>query len=359
MAPPYVTPLKKWLEKLVHTRMLTWFSPCVFGDADGYPGTRSFYHGTSIGRSVVDTFWGILGGDVLALNKYDAHPETKKLKPWSNAFFVASSFSILNYPTDFFDVVRSGKVHVHIDEVVSLGPNTVHLASGTKLTVDALVSASGWKHSPALQFLPSTVDVGLPQKSSVAESNPLFAKADEEILSRFPRLKAQPKAPDFKPLEETKGVEDPKGESEDNYGPYTLYRFMVPPSLVGDRDIAFAGAIMTFTTSLIAQAQGLWISAYFASDSSSPLPVGTKPEDIEYSAILHNRFGKWRYPQGRGAHFPDMVFDALPYIDLLLQDLKLQRWRKGGNVAEIFSPYGPEDYKGLVEEWLKNKQTAA
>jgi cation diffusion facilitator CzcD-associated flavoprotein CzcO len=32
MAPPYVTPFKKWLEKLVHTRFLTWFSPCVWGD---------------------------------------------------------------------------------------------------------------------------------------------------------------------------------------------------------------------------------------------------------------------------------------------------------------------------------------
>lgn len=28
MSPPFVTPLKKWLEKLVMTRMLTWFSPC-------------------------------------------------------------------------------------------------------------------------------------------------------------------------------------------------------------------------------------------------------------------------------------------------------------------------------------------
>lgn len=30
MSPPFVTPLKKWLEKLVMTRMLTWFSPCVW-----------------------------------------------------------------------------------------------------------------------------------------------------------------------------------------------------------------------------------------------------------------------------------------------------------------------------------------
>jgi cation diffusion facilitator CzcD-associated flavoprotein CzcO len=32
MAPAYVTPLKKWLEKLAHIRFLTWFSPCSWGD---------------------------------------------------------------------------------------------------------------------------------------------------------------------------------------------------------------------------------------------------------------------------------------------------------------------------------------
>lgn len=30
MSPPFVTPLKKWLEKLVMTRALTWLSPCVW-----------------------------------------------------------------------------------------------------------------------------------------------------------------------------------------------------------------------------------------------------------------------------------------------------------------------------------------
>lgn len=30
MSPPFVTPLKKWLEKLVMTRALTWFSPCAW-----------------------------------------------------------------------------------------------------------------------------------------------------------------------------------------------------------------------------------------------------------------------------------------------------------------------------------------
>lgn len=68
MAPPYVTPLKKWLEKLVTTRLLTWFSPCIWGDADGFANVRSFLHGTWLGRKIVDGFWTVLANDVVQLN---------------------------------------------------------------------------------------------------------------------------------------------------------------------------------------------------------------------------------------------------------------------------------------------------
>ena len=72
MAPPYVTPLKKWLEKLVTTRFLTWFSPCIWGEADGYTRVRSFLHGTWLGRKIVDAFWAVLADDVVQL---DGHLE--------------------------------------------------------------------------------------------------------------------------------------------------------------------------------------------------------------------------------------------------------------------------------------------
>lgn len=46
--------------------------------------------------------------------------------------------------------------------------------------------------------------------------------------------------------------------------------------------------------------------------------------------MLYARFGKWRYPAGHGEQFPDFVFDALPYVDLLVGDLGLSVHRKGG-----------------------------
>lgn len=363
--------------------MLTWFSPCIWGDADGYVSTRRFYHGSAIGRAITNAFWSILGNDVLTLNKYDGHPETKKLKPWSEAMFTASSFSILTYPTDIFDLVRNGTVKVHIADITHLSPQTVHLSDGSTLETDAMICATGWKHLPPLKFLPQGIDKGLGIPHTPGDE-PLFtpdtvSRADEEILERFPRLKQQPvQNKNLKPLLDSDGVST---SDEINPSapltPYTLYRFMVPPtaSLLAQRDIAFAGVLMNFSVPLMAHAQGLWITAYF----DGKLPVSVIPpcppdlaataasgeaegegavktiEEVRYQTVLHSRFGKWRYPAGYGTRFPDFVFDALPYVDLLVKDLGLPIYRKKGWIAEATEPYGPDDYKELVEEWrVKN-----
>ncbi|KAK0721673.1 hypothetical protein B0T26DRAFT_644428 [Lasiosphaeria miniovina] len=380
LAPPYVTPLKKWLEKLVHTRMLTWFSPCVWGDADGYTKTRGFYHGTAIGRAITNAFWSVLGGDVITLNKYDAHPETKKLKPWSEAMFTASSFSILNYPTNIFDLVRDGTIRVHIADVVRLSPRTVHLSGGSQVETDAMCCVTGWKHVPLIKFLPEGVDreLGLPHVPGDDATEPLLKaeavdRADREILARFPRLKSQPvQNKNMKPLLATDGLSTTdKINPSTPLTPYTLYHFIVPPSarFLQARDVAFAGVLMNFNTPVIAHAQSVWISAYFNDQLSAqvvPPVVGNSAatpgsedtgnmvktiDELRYETVLHARFGKWRYPAGHGAQFPDFVFDALPYVDLLLRDLGLPIYRKAGWLAEATEPYGPEDYKDLVAEF--------
>lgn len=76
---------------------------------------------------------------------------------------------------------------------------------------------------------------------------------------------------------------------------------------------------------------------------------------VQYSAAYHNRYGKWRYPGGWAGQIPDFVFDALPYIDLLLRDLGINTRRKSGNLREIFEPYGPKDYVGIVQEWMRGR----
>lgn len=82
---------------------MTWFSPCIWGDADGYTGVRGFLHGTVVGRIIVRAFWRIVGNDVMSLMDFDSHPDTAKLKPRMPPMFVGDSFSILNYDADFME----------------------------------------------------------------------------------------------------------------------------------------------------------------------------------------------------------------------------------------------------------------
>ncbi|KAK2034193.1 FAD/NAD(P)-binding domain-containing protein [Colletotrichum zoysiae] len=370
MAPPYVTPLKKWLEKLVHTRALTWFSPCSWGDADGYTKTRNFYHGTAIGRGITNNFWSVLGNDVITLNKFDSHPELKKLKPWSEAMFTASSFSILNYETDFFDLVRNGTVEVHIADLVRLSPSTVHLSDGSSLQSDALCCATGWKQFQPIKFLPEGIEkeLGIPHAPSPESFPPaeIVEAIDKEIFDRWPRLKDQPvQNKKMKPLVENEGV-----STTDTVNPYTtltpyvLHRFVVPPSrkLLAQRDIAFAGVLMNFSVAMISHVQSLWIDAYFHDQIPAVREATADPKALQklrHETALHSRFCKWRYPAGHGDKFPDFVFDAVPYIDQLVGDLGLKVYRKSGMVAEASEPYGPEDYATLVDEWAGKQLTVS
>jgi hypothetical protein len=337
MSPPYVTPLKKWLEKLVFTRLLTWFSPCIWGDADGYKRIRHWLHGSSIGRWIVNKFWWVLGNDLVTLNGYDKHPETAKLKPWYDAFWVGSMLSILNYPTDIFEFVRNGTIKVHIADIEELAEGTVHLSTGDDLKVDLLCCATGWKHRPSIKFLPEGIEkeLGLPYHESGPDE--LRAKANAKILDVFPKLKAQPlvlqnSMPTIKRETPNRGL--------------ALYRFMVPPSTISKRTIGFCGMLVPLSAPMVSQLQALWMTAYFANDIKT-LHSPNK-DDIECQAQLENQYSRLRHPISR---HPDFVFDNIPYHDLLLGDLDMKRHRKSGMIAEVFEPYGPADYKGLIEEW--------
>ncbi|ROW15070.1 hypothetical protein VPNG_03479 [Cytospora leucostoma] len=366
-APPYITPLKKWLEKLVNTRLLTWFSPYIWGYADGYTGLRQFLNRTSLGRTIMRAFWWVLGNDVITLNQYDKHSETLKLKPWSDCFFTGTSSSILDYDTNFFDLVKDGTVKIHIADLIRLSPGTVHLSDGTSFRTELLLCATGWKHVPPLRPLPEGIEreLGLPHIPT--DNEPIWRPelvhlADEETLTRFPRLWDQPTGKAPVPLSKSRGVVirseqevDPTNPSR--LTPYTLHRFIVPPSpkFLGTRDIAFAACIANFSSAISDHIQTLWITAFF--DGGLPPSVIPPPGSLNplgkllYGTVLHNRFGGWRYPAGHGSQCPDFVFDAVPYLDLFLRDLGLKVHRKKGWLTEAKDSYGPEDYKDVDSEW--------
>ncbi|XXH01067.1 hypothetical protein Hte_007418 [Hypoxylon texense] len=369
IAPSYVTPLKKWIEKLANMRFLTWFSPCVWGDVDGYGGIRGFYHRTAVGRTIVNSFWKVLGGDVISLNAYDSHPKTAKLKPWTDPMFTGSSFSIMNYDTDIMELVKGDNINVYVSEIDHLSPGKVHLSDGTEFESDVLLAHTGWKHVPPIKFMPEGIEgeLGIPHtpradapSTDLANDPVLTERVDKEILERFPRLKDQPIwNKNYIPMTEQKGItSDDEITPYKTLTPYMLHHFIVPPSerFLRSRDTAFIGIVSNFSNMITAHLQGLWISAYFAGklEHDPSTAVGDKEamEHLRYTTMLHNRFGKWRYPTDWGSKNPNFIFDAVPYLDLLQRDLGLGIWRKKGFLAEMYDPYGPEDYRDVNNEWM-------
>ncbi|KAG8664424.1 hypothetical protein FPOAC2_13371 [Fusarium poae] len=393
MAPSFVTPFKVWIEKLVNIRLLHWFAPCIWGQDSGYHSIKSFWHGTAVGRAIVSVFWKILASDVIAKMKFDTHPELKKLKPTASAMHTGTAFGIFNYATDFYQPIRDGTVKIYESDLSHLSEGKVHLddEEGTTIASDAFVAVTGWKPFSPLKFLPEGIDrkIGLPYvpiaddkgnipDEGLANCTALLDRADQEIQKRFPMLKTPMKFnPNYKPLTETKAFSMPATDESltptASHTPLMLYHFMVPGTaeFLRTKDIAFTGYSTNFSNGTCAHIQGLWISAFFdgtlARDPSSAVTASSTTlndmnegknaiqktmtlDEVHWQTVLHNRFGKWRYPRDSGANIPDFIFEAVPFMDMMMADLGLPVHRKRGLFKEITEPYGPEDYRTINEQ---------
>ena len=271
-------------------------------------------------------------------------------------------------------------------------------ADGQTVRADAFIYHAGWKFTPGVKMMPEEklAGWGVPSekysKTQKEDWRQMDMKADIDILERFPMLAEGPQA-SLNPLlvnasalpsmPQTLQTERGDSKTDEEYAPWRLWRGIAPPSQVatGERNLVILGMNQQFQGSVRSEIAGLWAYAYLhgmlesslrsLSSTGGPLTVDVNSEEggklsehkssddaIKYDTALFNRFGKWRCPLGQGARYPDFVFDAVPYFDLLLGDLGLKYWRKGwGIVGEIFGGgYGPEDYTGLIEEWLARKR---
>lgn len=336
ISPALVTPLKRRMDTLLNVRCLSWFSPCPWGGEDGYGRIRSLLHQTRLGRFLVGCFWKILEGDVLDAIRYDSHPELAKLKPWNSAFWIGSGLSILNYDTPLFDLVKEGKIRVHVDNIDRLEPGKAVLSSGVTLEADGMVCSTGWKKESPIKFTGlDDVGLGLAQAMHETDKIKLNAQADEDILTMFPILKNQPQLR-FQPKEAD---------------PLRFYRFIVPSAMMQSRNLAFAGMVSTVTTAICATSQAIWISAFLDGKLDR---IAETPEEVTREIMLHTQWGKWRYPCGYGASLPDVVFEGVPYINMLMRDAGLETHRKKSLVKELFEPYTPRDFVGMLDEWTES-----
>lgn len=276
------------------------------------------------------------------------------------SFWAGTALSILNYPSNIFDFIKNGTVDVHISDIDHASSRTIHLSSGVDIAdLDGFVLCTGWQYMPPIKFLPEGIDqdLGIPYSapSSIdteAIVDPIVERADREILARFPRLADQPVInSDLVVLKE-------KGRDANH--PFRLYRYIAPPTLKFGRSIAFGGMYHSINTCQAAEIHALWSVAYLTNrmnldkktSEQRAKSTTTVEEDLFWDATLAARWSKWRTPGGDGAQFPDLVFDNLSYFDALVQDLGLESRRKSGYLKDCFVPHGPEDWRGLTQEWL-------
>ncbi|KAK3067680.1 hypothetical protein LTR53_015307, partial [Teratosphaeriaceae sp. CCFEE 6253] len=366
MSVPHIVlgPLGKfWAESLVTRRIIAWMSPCLWGDVDGSGWWRYFLHRTWLGRKFIDLFWWKLSSDILEQSGFNNDPKLKALQPDCSFFAIATTFAILNYPTDILDSVRSGQVRVHRQDVANLSDHAVHLADGTRLASDVLVTSNGWLFGPAVDFKDKSLhsQLGIPSVHYSDAQKAFWAaldrEADSEIFRRFPTL-ATLKYPacaqqDLKenPLDQVDGT-----VTRQEYQPWRLYRSIIPPGLAakGDRSLAFAGFSANITGHIRNEITGVWIYAYMHDQLT--IDPCHDVEDIHRDAALLQRFCMRRYPYGFGRRFQDFFADAVPWNDVLLKDLGLSGKRKGGSWwRECFEPYGMADYRGVAAEWLAKR----
>ena len=112
-------------------------------------------------------------------------------------FWTGSGVSIHNYDTNFWDLIKEGKISVHTTDISKLEGKTVHLENGETLDSDLVICATGWKKDPSFKWL-GLDEAGLGLPYSEKEKAELNQKADETVLTMFPSLRDQPDLKPFK-----------------------------------------------------------------------------------------------------------------------------------------------------------------
>ncbi|EME78206.1 uncharacterized protein MYCFIDRAFT_217008 [Pseudocercospora fijiensis CIRAD86] len=356
-----------WAERLVTTRFIDWFSPSVFGGLDGSGWWRWILHSTRVGRKIVAGFWKTVQKDMLEQSGFNAHPSLEKVKPDCELFDIATSFSTLNYPTNILDYIASGQVKVHREDISHMSDHKIHLKNGTELRSDAFIASSGWDWRPKFDLKPESMhaEFGVPSQNYSPEEKQLWEaydrKADAEIFRRFPMLRNR-KYPPVAHEERKANPLDALSGKQEKYEPQRLYRCIAPPGLAarGDRSLAFSQP-NNVSHAITDELAGLWIYAYLNDKLSIDPQRDLGMDEVYYSAALYQRWSWRRHPYGFGQRWVDMMWDAVPYHDVLLKDLGLTPTRKPGWgplrwFREAFVPYTTADYRGVADEWLAKQK---
>lgn len=291
--------------------------------------------------------------------------------------------------------------------------------SGEKrIPADAVIWSIGW--DPGFDFFEpeEAVEIGLPvylgksngkhkqssesgkNETSMNRSLPPLDFYDSKVRKLFPATLNQTPA---QPQDPTTTLTHTR---------WGLYRFTVPSKhfATNDRTLAFAGMISSGQTTATSEVGALWAVAWLedlfaqipmplldkvdADRLTSPSPLLPKSnlkskvgghisqEDLKLLADAEIRFNQAfqerRYGL-RGARSPEMILEARSFLDVLCRDLGIEvqrkryrmRERNSGMLLEeqigwwtavkdyfreYFYPYMADDFKGFVDEFLRNRE---
>ncbi|KAF2397197.1 hypothetical protein EJ06DRAFT_584674 [Trichodelitschia bisporula] len=316
-------------EDLAMTRGAGNFSPCLWRQADGYEHKPARSQ-SGIGKWATGKVWDGVAKDVAAA--YEGDPDLEKLRPQYPPFWTGAP------PVEAGCIpalVKAGTIRVFDTYAVGLSQGTIHLAAHAGAVPISAVCYAGTTGGLNIPFSPSPTSrtLGIPFRGPAPRTE-MHSTLDTTLKSRFPSLIATCPAPPPPTHESTKS--------------WSLFRFVVPAGT--SPSVAFVGMVGVARESVVAEAQALWVTAWFDNTEF----VGMREHQRREEAALWARFGVWRYPgsgAGREQRVPEFYANTLAYVERLLGDVGVRTRRKGG-FAEVTEAYGPKDYKGVLEEFL-------
>ncbi|KAL7275277.1 hypothetical protein RUND412_001785 [Rhizina undulata] len=331
------------LASFISMKFLAKWNPCILSTEDWW--YRFLHSGASAIGTAMTTFqWTILSKSTLAGPEpgYSKSENGRKLMPEVGAeelgaFWGNQPAGIVSH-RDFWPMVHAQeKIHVHRAEIDLIFDTSVNLSDGTSVPADLVIYATGYEVPQSIFSPEDCAKLGLPTPIDLYPQDlkekweELDEASDEKVLTLFPRLT---NPPNF-----TKPVV--------KYSPYRLYRGILPAELAkeNDRSLTFLGMVQTGSTAILTESSALWAVAWMTDNLDVPEP------DIVEQAISEVTVWTSRRYLSMGMKCPFIVWETILFVDKLLQDLGVEHARKSNMVKELFSPYTPSDYRGIVNEW--------
>ncbi|KAH8698988.1 putative monooxygenase [Talaromyces proteolyticus] len=316
------------------TRALAAFSPAI---CNTHGLWYQFLHRTRVGRAMTKFFWRNVTRAAEHHAGYSKNANAAKLRPEPHGygiFWCNAGLGLASVP-NFWKVFHAGDCTVHRTEIAELSDEKfITLANGVKIESDYLILCTGWTANLSSFDEPLREKIGLPSQADFSKAwQKLDIIGEENVNKLLPMLRNPP--------------DTMRRTSERR--PWRLYRRLISPNLAaqGDRSIFFPGQIHSVYTPLVAELQALWGIAFMLGLIDVP-----EKDDMKVEIATWNAWTRKRYlEQGRKHAYS--IYDYLAYIDTLCQDLGINTRRKSNPISEMFTPYRPSDYDGLIKEFLQ------